>query len=309
MIYTLTFNPSLDYILNVREFAQGVVNRSFKDKYLPGGKGINVSVVLSDCGAATKALGFVGGFVGDEIVRLLKEQGVATDFVYLDDAVSRINVKIKSDSETEVNAQGPEITDIHLEQLYQKLENITDGDTLVLAGSVPKGINDNIYVDIMKRISAKNVKIVVDAEGDLLMNTLPFKPFLIKPNNFELSQIFGKELTDVDEIIECADKLREQGARNVMVSLGGDGAVLVAADGCRYYSQAPDGKLINSTGAGDSSVAGFLYGYDRYNDYKKAFAYALCSGSACAFSENLPTKDEIEGIMQYQHIYDKINII
>lgn len=309
MIYTLTFNPSLDYILNVREFAQGVVNRSLKDKYLPGGKGVNVSVVLSDCGAATKALGFVGGFVGDEIVRLLKEQGVATDFVYLDDAVSRINVKIKSDSETEVNAQGPEITDIHLEQLYQKLENITDGDTLVLAGSVPKGINDNIYVDIMKRISAKNVKIVVDAEGDLLMNTLPFKPFLIKPNNFELSQIFGKELTDVDEIIECADKLREQGARNVMVSLGGDGAVLVAADGCRYYSQAPDGKLINSTGAGDSSVAGFLYGYDRYNDYKKAFAYALCSGSACAFSEKLPTKDEIEGIMQYQHIYDKINII
>ena len=309
MIYTLTFNPSLDYILNVREFAQGVVNRSFKDKYLPGGKGINVSVVLSDCGAATKALGFVGGFVGDEIVRLLKEQGVATDFVYLDDAVSRINVKIKSDSETEVNAQGPEITDIHLEQLYQKLENITDGDTLVLAGSVPKGINDNIYVDIMKRISAKNVKIVVDAEGDLLMNTLSFKPFLIKPNNFELSQIFGKELTDVDEIIECADKLREQGAQNVMVSLGGDGAVLVAADGCRYHSQAPVGKLINSTGAGDSSVAGFLYGYDKYNDYKKAFAYALCSGSACAFSENLPTKVEIEGIMQYQHIYDKINII
>lgn len=308
MIYTLTLNPSLDYILNVKDFAKGTVNRTFCDKYLAGGKGINVSVVLSGLGVDTKALGFVGGFVGAEIEQLLCNQGIMTDFVHLKEGTSRVNVKIKSDSETEVNAQGPSITAEHMDALYQKLCGLTEGDILVLAGSVPKGIDKSIYRDIMTHLDGRGIRFVVDAEGDLLKNTLPFKPFLIKPNNFELGQIFGRELDDIGEIIECAEKLRLEGAQNVMVSLGGDGAVMVADDGKKYYSDAPSGALVNSTGAGDSSVAGFLYGYDKYSDYKKAFAYALCSGSACAFSEDLPRANEIEDIFVNQNIFDKIEI-
>ncbi len=308
MIYTITFNPSLDYILNVKDFADGVVNRTSRDKYLPGGKGINVSTVLSDFGVETKALGFVGGFVGDEIERLLNLRGIKSDFVRLEGGVSRINVKIKSNSETEVNAQGPDITDKHIKELYVKLDTMKDGDILVMAGSVPQGADKNIYRDIMMHLGKRRIKFVVDGEGDLLRNTLSSKPFLIKPNKYELSEMFCKEPCSIDEIINCAEILRSEGAQNVLVSMGSEGAVLVSADGKRYYSQAPKGLLVNSTGAGDSSVAGFLYGYDKYRDYKKAFAYALCSGSACAFSENLASLNEAEEILIRQNVYEKIKL-
>lgn len=308
MIYTLTFNPSLDYVMNVENFALGDVNRAFGDMYLAGGKGINVSSVLAEFGAETKALGFLGGFVGDEIERRLSDMGILCEFVRIAGGTSRINVKVKSHEETEINAAGPNIGPEDMARLYDKLDCMTEGDVLVLAGSIPKGIDKNIYRDIMKKYCHKNIDFVVDAEGDLLKNTLQYKPFLIKPNNFELGDIFGRELTDIDEIIECAEKLRDEGARNVLVSMGGDGAVLVCEDGSRYYSAAPVGRLVNSTGAGDSGVAGFLYGYSRYRDCKQAFAYALCSGSACAFSEKLPTFAEIEAIMTNQNIIEKIDL-
>jgi len=300
MIYTLTFNPALDYILKIPDFTEGIVNRPDSESYLPGGKGINVSVVLSNLNIKNTALGFVAGFTGQEIDRILKSQGVNTDFISLAKGASRINVKLKAQKETEINAKGPLITDSDINQLYEKLDALNDNDFLVLAGSIPKGVSVTIYSDIMKMLSHKKINIVVDAEKELLEKALPFKPFLIKPNHHELGDIFEKKLESIEEIAKCAKILKERGARNVLVSMAGDGGVLASEDGKVMFCPAPEGKAVNSTGAGDSAVAGFLAGYISSQNYEKAFKTALCAGSASTFSEFLATENEISAL------YDKI---
>lgn len=297
MIYTVTFNPSLDYIVDVKDFKTGVVNRTTGETIFPGGKGINVSMVLQNLGHQNTALGFTAGFTGQEIERLLEEKGVVTDFISVEEGVSRINVKLRSNEESEINGQGPKISEKNIKQLYEKLDKLTEGDVLVLAGSIPDVMPSSMYMDIMKYLSGKNIKIAVDATRDLLTNVLPYGPFLIKPNNHELGEIFGVELKDQDEVIEYAKKLQEKGARNVLVSMAGDGAVLVTEDGQQFKAQAPKGELKNSVGAGDSMVAGFISGYLNFHDYKQAFMYGVCTGSASAFSEELATKAEVIALL------------
>ena len=294
MIYTLTFNPALDYIINVPDYKEGVVNRSDKEKILPGGKGINVSIVLKNLGFSSVALGFVAGFTGEKIVDFLEKAGVDTDFVQLLDGNSRINVKIKAGSETEINGQGPRIDEDALDELYKKLDRVKDGDFFVIAGSVPSSIPQSVYCDILEYLSGRDIKFVVDTTGELLTNALRFKPFLIKPNIFELGEVFGKVLTEDEEIISCAKKLQDMGAKNVLVSKGGDGAVLVLEDGKVLHQKAPCGKVINTTGAGDSMVAGFISGYIKTDDFSYALKLGVMAGSASSFSENLATKEDIE---------------
>ena len=297
MIYTVTFNPSLDYIVNVDHLKLGMVNRTTSEIIYPGGKGINVSIVLKNLGFDSTALGFLAGFTGDEIRRRLQDMGVCADFISVADGMSRINMKIRSDEESEINGMGPGIADGDIEKLCQKLDALTDGDVLVLAGSIPSVMPETMYSDIMERLSDKKIKIAVDATRDLLMNVLPFHPFVIKPNNHELGEIFGVQLNKREEVIPYAKKLQEKGARNVIVSMAGEGAVLVAEDGTQYMSEAPSGKVVNSVGAGDSMVAGFIAGYLQYGSFEKAFQMGVCTGSASAFSEELATKAEVEQLL------------
>ena len=297
MIYTVTLNPSLDYIVSVDDFTLGRVNRTKTEIIYPGGKGINVSMVLKNLGHDSHALGFVAGFTGQEIVRLLDEWGVQSDFIRVEEGISRINVKLRSNEESEINGQGPAIAEEHIKQLYQQLDHLKDGDVLVLAGSIPDVMPDDIYMDIMKHLSTKKIHIIVDATRDLLVNVLPYHPFLIKPNNHELGEIFGVELKEKDDVFIYAAKLQERGARNVLVSMAGDGAVLLTEDGQRFESMPPKGKVVNSVGAGDSMVAGFLAGYMEQRDYAKAFYTGLCAGSASAFSEELATSDEVHALL------------
>ena len=297
MIYTVTFNPSLDYIVSVDNFTCGIVNRTTDEIIFPGGKGINVSMVLKNLGFENTALGFLAGFTGNRIQDLLEEKGVRADFISVEKGISRINVKLRSNEETEINGQGPAIAEADIKKLYEKLDTLSDGDILVLAGSIPDVMPGSMYMDIMRHLQNKDLKIVVDATKDLLVNVLQYHPFLIKPNNHELGEIFGVEVTDKDDVIKYAKKLQEQGARNVLVSMAGDGAVLVTEDGQEFKAQAPKGKLKNSVGAGDSMVAGFVYGYLKSNDYKQAFIYGVCTGSASAFSEELATKPEVEALI------------
>lgn len=293
MVYTITFNPAIDYIISVPNCITGAVNRTESEKILAGGKGINVSIVLNNLGIENTALGFVSGFTGIEIRNALDKMGCKNDFVELNYGFSRINVKIKSAEETEINGQGPVISDEAVKKLYMKLNTLKDGDTLVLAGSIPKSLPDSAYCDIIKYLSEKQLDIVVDATKDLLMNVLEYKPFLVKPNNHELGEIFNVELQTREEVIPYARKLREMGARNVLVSMAGEGAVLVDENNCEYMSEAPKGKAVNSTGAGDSMVAGFIAGYKESQDYEYALKFGLSAGSASAFSENLATKQEV----------------
>ena len=293
MIYTITFNPALDYIMLVLRCVEGEVNRTESEKIMAGGKGINVSIVLNNMGVENTALGFISGFTGGEIESILNKMGCKTDFIRLDNGFSRINVKIKSDKETEINGQGPHISDEAVKKLYEKLDTLSDGDTLVLAGSIPSTLPDSIYCEIMDYLKDKKLNIVVDATRDLLVNVLKYKPFLIKPNNHELGEIFGVELKTRDEVVPYAKKMQEMGARNVLVSMAGEGAVLADENGEVYESEAPKGKLVNSTGAGDSMVAGFLAGYMERKDFLYAFKMGLSAGSASAFSEDLATKEEI----------------
>ena len=297
MIYTVTFNPSLDYIVDVSKFQEGVVNRTEHEKIFPGGKGINVSIILKNLGIENTALGFTAGFIGNEIKRLLNEKEVKSDFINVKVGVSRINVKIRSNQETEINGQGPNITDFEIKELYSKLNDLKEEDILVLAGSIPSIMPSSIYMDIMDYLKDRNIKIVVDATKNLLTNVLPYKPFLIKPNNHELGEIFGVELVNKDDVIKYSKLLQEKGARNVLVSMAGDGAVLVAEDGQVFKSEAPSGVLKNSVGAGDSMVAGFIYGYLVSNDYSNEFKYGVCTGSASAFSEELATKAEVDALL------------
>lgn len=304
MIYTVTFNPSLDYIVTVDNFTCGVVNRTKDEIIYPGGKGINVSMVLKNLGYESTALGFLAGFTGAALEQMLDKKGITTDFIQVEKGMTRINVKLRSDEETEINGQGPVMEKEDIEKLYQKLEALQDGDILVLAGSIPDVMPGSIYMDIMKHLEDKKLKIVVDATKDLLVNVLQYHPFLIKPNNHELGEIFGVEIKDKDEVVHYAKKLQEMGAQNVLVSMAGDGAVLVTADGNIFKAEAPRGKLRNSVGAGDSMVAGFLAGYLEKGDYTEAFKMGVCTGSASAFSEELATKEEVvELLSKNQEIF------
>lgn len=297
MIYTVTFNPSLDYIVSVEDFRLGQVNRTTEEIIYAGGKGINVSIVLKNLGFDSTALGFLAGFTGSEIRRLLEQQGVNADFIDVRDGISRINMKLRSNEESEINGQGPQIQEEDIQSLYQKLEQLQDGDILVLAGSIPSVMPESMYMDIMKYLSDRKLKVVVDATRELLMNVLPYHPFVIKPNNHELGDIFGVELKEKKDVITYAKKLQEMGAQNVIVSMAGEGAVFLDEDGNVYESDAPKGRVVNSVGAGDSMVAGFLAGYLQSGDYREAFKMGVCTGSASAFSEQLATKEEVEAIM------------
>lgn len=293
MIYTVTFNPSLDYIVSVDDFKLGLTNRTSSELILPGGKGTNVSTVLKNLGFESTALGFVAGFTGNEIVKRLNDMGIKSDFISIENGISRINLKLKSIDGTEINGAGPDISEEKVNKLMDKLNQLKEGDVLVLAGSIPSSMNDNIYRDIMADLKDRGVMIVVDATKDLLLNVLEYHPFLIKPNNHELGEIFDVKLTTREEVIPYGRKLQEKGARNVLVSMAGEGAVLIAEDGQVFDAPAPKGKLINGVGAGDSMVAGFVAGWIEKQDYEYAFHMGVASGSASAFSENLATKEEI----------------
>lgn len=299
LIYTVTFNPALDYIVRLDKFTAGAINRVTYENVLGGGKGINVSIVLSNLGQKSTALGFVAGFTGEEIKRQLLEHNVQSDFVQLPKGFTRINVKVKAEVETEINGQGPDISEAKREELFAQLEKLGEGDTLVLSGSVPKTLPDDMYQQVLSRLQDKKIRIVVDAEKGLLLKVLQYKPWLIKPNNHELGDMFGVKLKSNEEIIEYAKKLQDMGAQNVLISMAGDGAILLTAEGQSYFSPAPKGTLVNSIGAGDSMVAGFITGYVESNgDYKKAFHMGVATGSASAFSENLATRPEVEALLK-----------
>lgn len=305
MIYTVTFNPSLDYIVSVDDFELGMTNRTKEEIMLPGGKGINVSIVLKNLGLESTALGFSAGFVGNEIERRVNDFGITSWFINIDNGCSRINVKLKSSDGTEINGKGPDISKDKLSELMTKLEELKDGDVLILAGSVPESMPSDIYKDIIIKLRERNIIIVVDATSTLLLNVLPYRPFLIKPNHHELSEIFGVKLESKDEIALYASKLKDMGARNVLVSMGKMGAVFVAEDGSIYEAEAPDGILVNSVGAGDSMVAGFIAGWSKNSSYEEAFAMGVAAGSASAFSENLATGDEVREILNKVKITKK----
>ena len=286
-------NPSLDYILTVDNFKAGAVNRADREQVLPGGKGINVSAVLKNLEMDTKALFYTAGFVGDEIQRLVRESGIPAEAVPVQEGCSRINVKVLSKEETQINAGGPDIREEDLTHLYAQLDTLKEGDVLVLAGSVPASLPRTIYRDVLRHVEGKGVLTVVDAMGDLLRETLSEQPFLIKPNREELEDFFLVRLTSPESVVPYAKRLQEMGAKQVLISLGGDGAVFIAPDGSVTILPAPHGEVVNTVGAGDAMIAGFLYGWSRSEDPAEAFRMGLAAGSASAFSENLATKDEI----------------
>lgn len=296
MIYTVTFNPSLDYIVSVEDFRLGLTNRTSSELLLPGGKGINVSTVLRNLGIESMALGFIAGFSGKEIVRRLEEMGVKNGFIEVEKGFSRINLKLKSIDGTEINGQGPVIGEEKVQMLMERLSGLGEGDVLFLSGSIPASMPDDTYQKIMKMLDKKGVQIVVDATKELLLKVLPYHPFLIKPNNHELGEIFSVELKTRRSVIPYARKLQEQGARNVLISMAGEGAVLIAENGEVMEAPAPKGKLVNAVGAGDSMVAGFMAGYMEKKDYTYAFHMGISGGSASAFSENFAVKEEIEAV-------------
>lgn len=297
MIYTVTFNPAIDYVVRTGEMKVGVVNRTESEEIYFGGKGLNVSIILNELGIKSEALGFVAGFTGEAIENGMAKDGIKTDFVHLDNGFSRINVKIQSSFETEINGQGPEISEENTEELFKKLNKIQDGDTIVLAGSIPASLPSDIYERILEYLKNKKIRAIVDATGDLLMNVLKYKPFLIKPNNFELEEIFGVELKTAEDVSEYALKLKEMGAVNVLVSMAGDGAILADENGKIHACGVCSGTVKNSVGAGDSMVAGFIAGCE-----KKSYEYALklgtAAGGATAFSDGLAKKDLIYSLLE-----------
>ncbi|MDE5742135.1 MAG: 1-phosphofructokinase [Oscillospiraceae bacterium] len=303
MIYTVTFNPAVDYVVHTDDIAVGGVNRAKSEKIYFGGKGINVSMVLSELGVKSKALGFVAGFTGDAIEKGVAEKGVETDFVRLENGFSRINMKIKSGSEaescteTELNAQGPKIDDKALGELFERLDKLSDGDTIILAGSIPDSMPADIYEKILERLQNKKIKAVVDATKNLLMNVLKYKPFLIKPNNHELGEMFGVTLKTNEEIAVYAQKLKDMGARNVLISMAGDGALLLDENGKTHVCGVCRGTVKNSVGAGDSMVAGFVAG-SAQGDYEYALKLGTAAGGATAFSDGLAEKALIDELLK-----------
>lgn len=293
MIYTVTFNPSIDYIVKVDNLKLGTVNRTDNEEFYPGGKGINVSLMLKNLGVESKALGFIAGFTGNEIEVRLKQQGCDSGFIKVAEGLSRINVKISSKEESEINGQGPKIKACDVDELYTQLKELKESDVLVLAGSIPNTLPENIYEDICSFLKNKNINIVVDATGDLLVNVLKYKPFLIKPNKHELEEIFNMKLNNDEEIIAKGIELQNLGARNILVSMAGDGAILISQDKKIFKSKPPKGVLINSVGAGDSMVAGFLTGYLKAGSMEEAFKMGVAAGSASAFSPWLGDKAQV----------------
>ncbi len=298
MIYTVTLNPSLDYIVDVENMELGMTNRTSYEQMEAGGKGINVSYVLRGLGVESRALGFLAGFTGEEICRRLVQDGICADFEMLSSGMSRINVKVRNIDGTEINGMGPDIPKETLERFMKKLEGLQQGDVLVLAGSIPKSLPDMIYQDMMCLVADRGVRVIVDASKDLLRNVLSYKPFLIKPNHHELGELFGVKIISREEAVPYAMKLKEMGAVNVLVSLGGLGAVLIDEQGIVHSCKAPDGTVVNTVGSGDSMVAGFLAGWLAQDDYEFAFRMGLAAGSAGAFSDKLPTGDEIRELLK-----------
>ena len=303
MIYTVTLNPSLDYVVDVDDFELGRTNRAVSERLYAGGKGINVSFVLKNLGFESTALGFSAGFTGEEIKKQIQERGITENFITVLNGQSRINIKLRGQQETEINGMGPDIEKEHIQQLLKKLSVLSTGDYLILAGSVPMKINDTIYYDILKTLDKKGIKAVVDTTGDLLLNVLKYHPFLIKPNIHELSELFSTEIKTKEEVVQYGLKLQDMGAQNVIVSMAGDGAVFICENGEIYKSEAPKGVVKNSVGAGDSMVAGFLAGFCETKDFAKAFKMGVCTGSASAFSEDLATKEQGRQVMD-AHSFD-----
>ncbi|WP_044975783.1 1-phosphofructokinase [Ruminococcus sp. HUN007] len=297
MIYTVTFNPAIDYVVKTDKMKSGEVNRANEEKMYFGGKGINVSLVLRELGIKSRAFGFIAGFTGEAIENGLASQGIETGFVRLKNGFSRINVKIKSDEETELNGRGPDIPDDAVKELFEKLEMIKDGDTLVLAGSIPPSIPSDIYEKILAHLEGRKIRTVVDATKDLLLNVLKYRPFLVKPNNHELGEMFGVKLETVEQIAEYAEKLRDMGARNVLVSMAGDGAILLDENGKIHTCGVCKGTVKNSVGAGDSMVAGFIAGAEK-GDYEYALKLGTACGGATAFSDGLAKKEDIFRLLE-----------
>ena len=301
MIYTVTFNPSLDYTIRMNTLELGEINRTEEEVIFPGGKGINVSIVLKNLGTESTAMGFLAGFTGHEIERLLKEKGVKSDFIYLNHGDSRINVKIVPSAhakETAINARGPVIEAEKIQELYDRLDQLKAGDMLVLSGSIPSSMPSDIYMDIMKHLEGRGIDITVDATRQLLAKVLPLHPFLVKPNHHELAELFNVEIRTKDDVEKYARRMQEMGARNVLVSMAGDGAVLVGESGKAYRLDAPKGKLVNSVGAGDSMVAGFLAGWAKHQNEEEAFRWGVCTGSASAFSSELASEKEVLALLE-----------
>lgn len=300
MIYTITFNPALDYVIKVQDFNVGKINKSQKEYIYPGGKGINVSIVLKTLGQETTAMGFISGFVGKEIEKQVQKYGVQTDFIEIENDNSRINVKILGESEeTAINTKGPYIELKYIELLYKKLEILEEKDILVLSGSVPNGVPDDIYEEICKKVKDENIKVVVDSTGELLVNTLKYRPYLIKPNQQELEEIFGIKITSQDEALKYAKQLQIKGAKNVIVSMGSDGAVLLDENGYSYKMKALNTEnAVNTVGAGDSMVAGFLAGHEMFNNYEKALEIGVAAATATTNTIFLAKRENIEKFLK-----------
>lgn len=298
MVYTVTFNPALDYIVRVRDFRTGETNRTESDEFQWGGKGINVSTVLRNLGVENAALGFLAGFTGRALDQGLRDAGIRTDFIWLEEGLTRVNVKIKADQETEINGAGPAIPAAALEELFAKLDRLQSGDVLVLAGSIPASLPDDIYQRILARLANREILTAVDATGRLLRAVLPYRPFLIKPNRAELGELFGRALNGDAEIEDCARRLQKEGARNVLVSMAGDGSLLLDESGSVHRLGVPAGTVCNSVGAGDSMVAGFLAGWLEHGDYTLAHRLGTAAGAATAFSERLAEKAQVLALLE-----------
>ena len=297
MIYTVTVNPSIDYVIKVDKLTTGNINRVNEEHVYPGGKGINVTRILKSLDNDNIALGFVSGFTGDYIINSLQELNLKSDFIKVKEGFTRINVKVKSEEETEINGQGPKISEEELNQFYKVIDKLVDGDILILSGSIPSCLDERLYESIMKKVEDRDIKVIVDATKNLLLNVLKYKPFLIKPNNHELAEMFNVELNSTEDVVFYARKLKEMGAQNVLISMGKDGALLVTENDEVFASSVAKGEVINSVGAGDSMVAGFIAGYLKSNSYEEALRLGAASGGATAFSSDLATREFIDKLV------------
>ena len=297
MIYTVTLNPSIDYVIKVDKLTTGNINRVNEEHVYPGGKGINVTRILKSLDNDNIALGFVSGFTGDYIINSLQELNLKSDFIKVKEGFTRINVKVKSEEETEINGQGPKISEEELNQFYKVIDKLVDGDILILSGSIPSCLDERLYESIMKKVEDRDIKVIVDATKNLLLNVLKYKPFLIKPNNHELAEMFNVELNSTEDVVFYARKLKEMGAQNVLISMGKDGALLVTENDEVFASSVAKGEVVNSVGAGDSMVAGFIAGYLKSNSYEEALSLGAASGGATAFSSDLATREFIDKLV------------
>ena len=297
MIYTVTLNPSIDYVIKVDKLTTGNINRVNEEHVYPGGKGINVTRILKSLDNDNIALGFVSGFTGDYIINSLQELNLKSDFIKVKEGFTRINVKVKSEEETEINGQGPKISEVELNQFYKVIDKLVDGDILILSGSIPSCLDERLYESIMKKVEDRDIKVIVDATKNLLLNVLKYKPFLIKPNNHELAEMFNVELNSTEDVVFYARKLKEMGAQNVLISMGKDGALLVTENDEIFASSVAKGEVVNSVGAGDSMVAGFIAGYLKSNSYEEALRLGAASGGATAFSSDLATREFIDKLV------------